>query len=176
MKKILFLMAINKEFLMHTTRIISLLLSLLLVPQFAFASHANELKEAVDEYFFSMTVEWDQKDLSFANEQQAIFSNKVNTLIKNGLTIDELKGSLSETTGLDYLQLEPELNLIDTNNIRVLANFIKEKMASKYSTGASWDSGEIIPFAILGLLGVFLVRGIFLMVKCKNGPTPLLCL
>jgi len=153
---------------MKLTRILSLLVSLFLIPQLAMASHANDLKLAMDDYFFSMTVEWDQKDPSFAVSQADLFSKKVSELIHAGLTMEDLKNSFSQTTGLNYQQLQSELLYIDTKDIGLLEKFIKVKMLNNYQNGASWNGEVTFGTAALVLVGAYLIVMIYQFKKCNN--------
>lgn len=117
----------------------SLLLILCIVPQLSFASHPRALKDLVDDYTYSMTVEWDQSNQDFYQSKTEEFQKQLSVLVENGLTEQEVKSVFPEVN-----QNVPEGEL---------ASFILNNHKSFYTKGASWN--EMIIF--YGLSATILV-------------------
>lgn len=121
-----------------------LLLSFLLLlslPQMIFASNPGTLKDLLDDYNYSMTVEWDQKDISFEKQKQKEFEEGINGLISAGLTKEEVLLA----TGIDIGAVAAEVKSLNLSNSSDIAAFLKNH--KQFKRGASW-SGEVIVGAI----------------------------
>jgi len=144
-------------------RIISLFLALAFMPQLVLASSANGLKQAIDEYSYSMTVEWDQNDPAYSEAQSRLFAQRVKDLIKAGLSKEEIAAALP---GINLEQFNTELMLIDVKNPEAVAGFMKKKMASAYSQGASWNGRVVNIIAPLLIVGA--IVGLILFINAES--------
>jgi hypothetical protein len=125
---------------------LNILFCLLLTSHLALASQKELLRSLLDEYTFVMTVEWDQRDLKFAHTQNQKLQNDLRSLIKEGLTLEEMKSVFSYYSNANIDQLETELRLINFKNPRALEKFVKDKIMKGYAQGASW-AGDVVIFA-----------------------------
>lgn len=151
-------------------KITSFLLGMILSSQFALATGADGLKQAIDEYHYSMTVEWDQVDQTFAQEQELKFHNTIEKLIENGLTVTQLKMAFKENSQFDADQVIAEINEHNITDSLEVQKYIQQKLQSNYARGASWVDDETQQFIAAGvfftLLGIIVVR----IATCgKNG-------
>lgn len=155
--------------------IVSLLLILnIATAQAQIVSHQS-LKDLVDQLQFSLTVEWDQKDLNFRNEKLKAFNEGLANLRKQGLTDREL---------LDFIKSEVKDQKVSKDIDELYSMLLKKNVSSQLleskfldlakktqNRGASW-SIEDLPLA--GQIGVFvgtlaaLYGIIFLMVYASN--------
>ena len=118
----------------------------------------QELERQIDEYQYVLTVEWDQKDKKFYDDQTDKFVAKINELItKNNLSKDEIL-ALSEKKIKDknaFEAMKLKMSLLDRNTPpEELAKALRESAKDFYSRGASWngDVAVIVPLALLAIL------------------------
>jgi len=131
---------------------------MLVVSVFTVSAHASSqagLKAAFDELNYALTVEWDQQDKDFQQEQMKKFSNTLRDLQAKGLTnsqlIDFVKSEVkNERAAKD---LETAFNMISINKMTSAeANkYVLDTMKKAYSSGASWN-GEVFVYLAVGLL------------------------
>jgi hypothetical protein len=144
-----------------------LILTFLMVPQFAMANQTDGLKQALDEFYYSMTVEWDQKDPEILRAQEQLLAKRLITEIAAGLTKEELASLFSQTTNLDLNELMMEiqrLNLQSPDDIKAL---LINKMHARYFKGASWN-GEAVGMVLVAALAAFIVIGlVYEIARCS---------
>lgn len=113
----------------------------------------QELMNHMDEYQYTMTVDWDQKDKKFYEEKTTEFHSKLDALIEKGLGQEELEAALIQRIGdkkvVDALKLK--LSLKDKFSTEELIQVINENNKEFYKEGASW-SGEVIVGVSLSIL------------------------
>jgi hypothetical protein len=133
--------------------ILSLFILTLMMPQLAFASSTLSLKDVLDNYTFEMTVVWDQKDATFAEQKEAELTAGIEKLMAEGLT----KNDVLEATGYDIQPLLVEVSALNLSSSSEIGEFLKTHKQS--SSGANW-AGEVIlgvGFAVI-LLGVIISK------------------
>ena len=150
--------------------ITKLFLCLIMTTQFTFATSNDGLKQAIDEFHFAMTVEWDQRDQTFFQEEQLKLQATIEKSIGDGLTLAQLKAAFNDNSqfNIDHIISEiSERNIHDSTEVQ---KYIQQRLQSNYVKGASWDS-EVVgeTFAIVlacTILGIIVVR----LATCgKNG-------
>lgn len=130
-------------------KILTLILSFLLIPQLAIASHAEDLKNLIDEHWYFVTVEWDQQNRDELLNAEEKLSVGFNHLLEQGLTDRDL----SEVLNLSEESLA-ELKTISPGNSEALQDFIVRHQS--YLKGSSWN-GEITGVLLfLASVGTFL--------------------
>lgn len=122
---------------------------------FAATGSINALELAVDEYQYSLSVEWDQKDSTFYDAQTKIFFAKLQKLIKDeGLSQKEIMDfvgkKMNDKNALEALKAKAAL-LGKAQNSEELAKFVKDASKDFYAQGASWNGSSAVP-VILGLV------------------------
>lgn len=140
-------------------KLIAVLLSFCLTMN-VFASSVSELERSMDEYQFALTVEWDQKDQKFYQEQTEAFMKKMEVLVKEkGLTKEELL-KIAEKKTEDKAQIEAikaKIALMGANaSSAEMASLIKQISQDMYKKGASWN-GAITESVLIGLVVVAIV-------------------
>jgi hypothetical protein len=136
-------------------KLLSLIFTLLLVPQLSIASTSKDLKSILDEYYFSITVVWDQKDAVFAAKQEEKLLHELQTLQKEGLTKEEISSAFNSFTKLDFNEVQNELMILDLNSPEQVKTYIDEKLHQSYARGASWEAGEIAGAIVGGAVLIF---------------------
>jgi hypothetical protein len=152
-------------------KIILIVVALMLIPQLVFAQSAQNIKPVLDEYFYSMTVEWDQKDMAFAEEQKELLLNRVRELREEGLSNEQFTAAILEKSHIDLNQLALEIKLRNIQTEAELNVFLMEKIETTYSKGANW-AGEVAIGALavggVGLLAFLFVRMIYGIGQCME--------
>ena len=121
----------------------------------------QELERLMDDYTYSMSVEWDQKDEAFYQNKTQVFFNGLSALIKeNGLTKEQMMTIISKKVNNQALvdALTLKMNLLPQNaSTEELANLVKESAKDMYNRGASWNGSVVVPvvigLAIAGAIG-----------------------
>jgi hypothetical protein len=115
----------------------------------------QELERVLDDYQYSLSVEWDQKDQNFYDVKTKEFFSKLEQLIKDeGLSQEQIMTLVNKKANNKSLveALKLKLNLMGKNISNVeLIKLVNESTKDLYSRGASWNGQIIIPVAI-GLL------------------------
>lgn len=129
------------------------LLSLLICFCFTFNVMAStgtiqELEKALDNYNYSLTVEWDQKDQAFMSEKTEEFYQTLSTLMDQGLTHDHVISLLSKkiknAKDLEALQLKVSLLANKASSAEELASIMTQNSKDLYTRGASWEGTYIL--------------------------------
>jgi hypothetical protein len=121
----------------------------------------QELEKALDNYQYSMTVEWDQKDQAFVAETTEEFYSSVSELMDRGLTQQDLMSVIAKKVrhpkDLEALKIHMSTLIGKTSTTSELAQVIAQNSKNLYANGASWDGSVIITgavvVAIVGILG-----------------------
>ena len=115
----------------------------------------QELERHMDEYQYSLSVEWNQEDQAFYDAQTKIFFEKMRKLIQeDGLSQDEILQLIEAKTknkeALEALKLKISV-LSKGATTEELANIVKESAQELYSKGASWN-GHVVFSVTLGIV------------------------
>lgn len=119
----------------------------------------QELERLMDDYTYTLSVEWDQKDQAFYEAQTKAFFEKMGSLIKeNGLSKTEVMKLVELKTknkaALEALKLKLSV-LSKGASTEELVKIVKDSSKDLYSQGASWNGSVIIPVALgLVIVGV----------------------
>jgi hypothetical protein len=130
---------------------IGMILTFLLLPQLVFASNVEGLKALVDEYNYTMTVEWNQKDASFAHEQDEKLKSGLTQLLNSGLTKDDFSQAFPS---VNFNELESEILMTDLSTETAIKDFALKSRQS-YKKGASWN-GDAAGFFAAVMLFTFI--------------------
>lgn len=115
----------------------------------------QELERTLDNYQYSMTVEWNQKDQAFYQEKTEAFFAELGTLMNNGSVTQADLMKVLEKKVTDKKQIEAikaKLSGISANSNAELAKVLSQNIDQMYSRGASWN-GEVLTIG-LGVLVV----------------------
>lgn len=132
-----------------------ILLSLVLVSQFSFAQEKMTLKNAIDEYNYALTIEWDQKDLTFLELQNQLLENRILELGDDISTKDIMEAF----PGVDVFMIDADLQSKRIFTVQDLRSYM-ETNPIQYAQGANWVgvAGMALGGAALITLGVFILR------------------
>lgn len=145
--------------------IITIVLSFfILSTSFSSAPGALEgIREAINELNYALTVEWDQKDATFRQQQMDRFHTKVSELELKGISrstilkeaIQGLPRSKAREEMLNFLE-QVDTNVFEPQDFQKVLSEIAEKSKS---SGASWNGGvDIATLApVLVIAGVVMV-------------------
>jgi hypothetical protein len=120
----------------------------------------SELERSIDDYQYTLTVEWNQKDKKFYDEQTDAFLAKIAQIIKKeGLTKDQVLAladkKVQDKKTLDAMKLKMSLLKKDMSS-EELAATLKDSVKDFYAQGASWN-GRVL--AAIPIAAVVLVIG-----------------
>jgi len=135
-------------------KIIAILLSCLISFN-VMASSVKSLESLLDEYHYTLTVEWDQKDQEFYNSQTDLFVSNLSKLIKDqGLTKEQIlslaESKINNAKAFEALKLKLSLLSPATSSSELAAN-LREASKDFYSNGASWSGDTVITSVLIGL-------------------------
>lgn len=106
----------------------------------------------LDDYHYTMSVDWDQKDQVFQTEKTKEFVTKMQIMISNSsltqkdvITVVEKK--INDKNLVDALRLKMII-AGDMNSTEELIKFMNQSSNDFYSHGASWNGRVVIPLAI----------------------------
>ena len=123
---------------------------------FAATGSIEALERTVDEYQYSLSVDWDQKDSKFYDAQTSAFFAKLQKLIKEeGLSQKEVmsfvESKMSNKQALEALKLKASM-IAKTNNAEELAKLVRDASKDFYAQGASWNGSSVVPVVIIAVI------------------------
>ncbi len=143
------------------TRLMTLVLAFSLFSMSAMATTQDGLKTAFDEFNYSVTVEWDQKDPSFFEAKKLELSQAIASLEAEGMTREELitftKSQIKDASVLKDLNTALEAVSQNTMTSAQAQEFMMKSI--KATQGASWDGAVIIltPIGVVILLLIIII-------------------
>ncbi len=144
-------------------KLVHFLLAFIFCSQCALASTGN-FKELVQEYNYTLTVEWDQKDLEFLKSAESKFSIGVRELLKEGSSPLELMAeSLDLISDLKLRrELSERLKVYHHNKMsnEELLEFVERYSSSMQTQGTSWSPAMKI---LLGVVGGYIAFKLILV-------------
>jgi hypothetical protein len=123
---------------------------------FASSGVTEELKKDFDDYQYALTVDWDQKDSMFYENQTNLFYSRLSSLITDkGLTQEEIMGlassKIQDPSKLEALKLKLSV-LKSTDSSEELARVLSENSKEFYAKGASWSGDAVVLYAVGALV------------------------
>ncbi len=123
-------------------------LTLVVSPVSASSTTVEGLKALYDDYHYSITVEWDQKDKTFFKQAENTFKDGIEKLREKGLTNDELiafAGSQFSDKKMkdDFENLSRKIkteNLSKAEANKLVSDIVKDG----YKRGASWNGMTVV--------------------------------
>jgi hypothetical protein len=115
----------------------------------------QELERVLDDYHYSLVVEWDQKDQSFYDAKTTALFSQLEKLIKEeGLTQAQMMTVIEKKSGnkkmIEALKLKMSIMGKGVTALE-LSQIVKDSSHDMYSQGASWN-GEVVFYVSIGLL------------------------
>lgn len=130
----------------------------------------TEFERALDEYQYSLTVEWDQKDNTFVTARTEAFYAALSDLMNQGLTKEDVMNVVSKKSKnakeVEALKVKMEAVANGANSSRELAEALTMKSNQLYSSGASWEGAAVfISAGIIAVLGAAIAYSIWFDAK-----------
>lgn len=131
---------------------------------------ASNLEEVYNDYQYSMTVEWDQKDQDFRNAKTEEFYKNMDALMASGLTTSEMMNFVEKKVSNKKAFEEMKAQAAQANSTQELAQIFNQNMNSMYAQGASWNGSNFLPTAVIVVISALFVYSIFFTIKygCKE--------
>ena len=126
---------------------------------FASTGALKELELAVDDFQYSMTVEWDQKDEAFKTNQIDGLTLKIDQLFKKGLAVQDLNLLVEKRFRNSKIAeaVKMKLSLLgDKITPANVAQMLKDNSVEFYQQGASWN-GDVPLFLSIGVAVVAII-------------------
>lgn len=126
----------------------------------------GELEKALDEYQYSLTVEWDQKDPAFMTAKTEAFYASLSDLMDKGLSQEDILAVVSKKSKnpkeIEALKLKMEMLAGKATSASDLAKAITANSKGLYSTGASWEGSAIlISVGIVAVIGAAIAYSVW---------------
>lgn len=138
-------------------RLFSFLFMFILLTVHATASTQDGLKAAFDELNYSLTVEWDQKDMSFFNNQSEKFTTELMKLRDSGMTNKELMDfAVSQVKDKNLAkEIQTTFSMVSINAMSTedAQEHVKSIITKSYGTGASW-SGRATATTVVAIIAI----------------------
>ena len=131
------------------------------VNSFAATGSLVGLEDAISEYEYALTVEWNQKDEAVYEKETALLTSRLQALHEAGLLTPAavsalLSAKVKNPAVLQKLQQQLQIQSVDT--LASVKQIITSHPGLLHSQGASWDGMNSNLF--MGLLGGILLVGI----------------
>lgn len=116
----------------------------------------DSLESIINDYHYTITVEWDQENKEFQQKAHKEFIEKLESFFKsNDISSEEVLKSISlnvkDKALLDSMLLKA--SLVDmSSSPQELMSFIENSSTSFYSRGASWNGWVIYQVAVYSIL------------------------
>lgn len=101
----------------------------------------SALEQSLDNFQYTMTVEWDQKDQAFYEQSTAAFYAEMTSLMNQGMTKETVMAVLENKIKNKEMIKAVQLKLALMGNVSPenLALVVKDEAANMYAHGASWN-------------------------------------
>lgn len=137
--------------------VLSILCLMMTLNSFAASAGKNDLTQVFDDYQYSVTVDWDQKDEKALTElTNAFYKNLDLLMLEKGMDVNEIE-KLLEARIKDKKLVEAtklKLRLIGSNPSRAdVIKFLAEEGKQMYAHGSSWN-GEAVAIYSFGIVFV----------------------
>jgi hypothetical protein len=141
-------------------QLITLMMAFSLMASSAFAKQTG-LRDAFNDLSYSLTVEWDQQDKAFYNQQLAKFTATVKELQAQGMTDAELIAFATSSIKDQNVarDVEAAFNIVKLNKMPTddASRLLLDTMNRSFDRGASWTGGVALYYAISAILVVAIV-------------------
>ena len=138
-------------------KVLALLLSLCMsLNLMAGTGSAEALSNALDEYQYAITVEWDQKDQAVYQKETSAFFEKLGKIVsEEGVSKEEIlalaEKKMANKKSFEALKLKLALAGV-AESPEQLAKALQESSKEFYHTGASWNGN--IDWGMVGIVAV----------------------
>ncbi len=147
---------------------------------FAATGTADELARAFDDFQYSITVDWDQKDQKAYQAMMNTFYEKLDKLTqKDGMAVSDLEKMVEEKVKdpkvVSALRLKVQL-LGKSASREDILSLLRSESSALYSKGASWNGDATLTYGIIALVVGIVAYAIYFQlthdcVKYEEGNT-----
>jgi hypothetical protein len=126
------------------------------------------LAEVVDDYNYSINVEWDQIDQKFYKAQTEVFVARVQSLLANGLSPKEVEEFVSARVN-DRASLEEFASL--SKNVKTtqdLVSLLQNNSGRMYHQGANWNGATVYNVVISTVAAVYVIFVVYRLTHLKE--------
>lgn len=124
-------------------KIILSLVTLMLFSQASFAAHPQGLKELIDNYQYSIEVEWDQKDPAFLEQQNQMLTEGIKSLVAQGQNPRELLEEVLADIPNEQFKADVRAGLAVAAREQLAPEQLNEMIlmaaANTHAQGAAWS-------------------------------------
>lgn len=154
-----FLVTKTLEILEIDMKFISWLLLLCMTTNVFAQSIEHDLKSSIEEFQYSFTVEWDQKDEAALNAMVSVLNKDLLRLKEQGMTQEQLLSVLEakSVSPEKFNQIKAKLLLSQSpNSVESITEILKSEMKDLGAQGASWNGNAQIGYTVaaLALIGI----------------------
>lgn len=140
-------------------KFISWLLLLCITSNVFAKSIEHDLKSSIEEFQYSFTVEWDQKDEAALNRMVSELNKDLQKLKEQGMTQEQLLAVLEakSVSPEKFNQIKAKLLLSQSSNsVESITEILKSEMNDLGAQGASWNGNAQVGYtlAALALIGL----------------------
>jgi hypothetical protein len=126
------------------------LIALCMLTVQSFAATSNGLKAAFDDLNYSLTVEWNQTDRAFYNQQMEKFAQSLRAAnVTNQELVEFTVSQVKDQKLANDLRTAFTMVQINNMNQKDAQKYVIDIMNKSYSHGASWNGGAVIGGAVL---------------------------
>jgi hypothetical protein len=135
----------------------------------AASSPTQALEQAFDNYHYALTVEWNQEDATFKENQTNIFFAQIDSLFAQGLTSEEISNFVEKKVSDQKLLSNIKTNMnklaMEAGSTADLAALLNANSADFYQQGASWTASRAQVAGIVVAISALFLYGIFFNIK-----------
>lgn len=115
---------------------------------------ASNLEDVFNEYQYALTVEWDQKDKSFMeNETQKFYSNLKELNVSSEELMNFVETKIPDSQKLNDLKMQASV----ASSTEELVEILSHNQATLYRQGANWNGRTVlVGAAIVGVSALFI--------------------
>lgn len=117
----------------------------------ATAGTTEGLKTAFEELNYNLSVEWDQKDQNFYDQEMKKFASELKSLKAQGLTNTEIVAFVKSEMKNEKVakDLETAFSMIQVNQMTLdeASSYMIESLKMARSTGANWSASTHLAFS-----------------------------
>jgi hypothetical protein len=119
-------------------KLLSMMLLSIMVPQLVFASQVENLKSVLNEYTYSMEVEWDQVDQNYASQKRQELISNLEKIVADGISKEEI----IEASGVKLDTITKEIEARRLTNSTEIAEFLLQHR--QFQRGANWVGDAVL--------------------------------
>jgi hypothetical protein len=126
---------------------------------------ASTLTEAVDEYNYALSVEWDQNDQAFKDTQTKIFFAKITELMDGGLTQQEVNEFVATKVSDKGFLSELSHFAKNARTVQDLMDILNTNSEHFYARGANWSGSTVLKGGVIAAVSALFIYSVYFSIK-----------